>query len=342
MQRDNLIFYPTPGLDSRSNLFVERFLNILSEKYNVVGMEEISNDLKKMKRTKAFFINWGESACDWRFKRHLILYKLFGIKICWVFHNRVPHDCNDQKEIRNMKWLANFSDYIIILSHASIKYVPGAKKNEKKCVYLPHIHYVDAYPVSNLEIRDKYGIEKDKFVFSFLGALRPYKNIELVIQAFKELNLESARLLIAGNAKNGRYVNELRRLCHEDERIILDTGYISNGDMEGYLKGSDILVLPYNKVSSMNSGAMIMAFSYGRTVIAPKIAMAEDFEGENVAFIYDYMNENENYELLKDKMMEAYKCGPEGIRRIGETARRYVVENNNRDMVIQGLERMKI
>lgn len=342
MEKDWIVIFPGPEMDNRNNLYLSNMYDLLSDQYEIMGIEQISNDINKIKKTKAVILNWIESSLDNRVKRNLILYKMMGVKICWVFHNRIPHDCDQNSQIKNMGWLADFCHYIILLSKCSKEYLPHMRRNIKKCVYIPHINYIGKYPVCKRSIRKEYQIGEDEFVFSFIGALRPYKNIEVIIQAFKKLLLRDAKakLLIAGNAGKENYVNKLRVLCDGEKNIILDAGFISNGEMEAYLRASDILTLPYNKVSSMNSGAMIMAFSYERTVIVPEIAMAKDIKEEKFIFSYDYLDETENIKRIKEKMLEAYQMGREGIKALGKRAFEYVKGNNNAEKVWEGLKKI--
>ena len=175
---------------------------------------------------------------------------------------------------------------------------------------------------------------------SFIGLLRPYKNIEVVIQAFKELSLKNTKLLIAGNEGKKNYVSKLRMLIDGDKNIIIDAGFISNGEMEAYLRASDGLTLPYNEVSSMNSGAMIMAFSYKRIVIVPEIAMAKDMKEERFFFCYKHGADEENVKCMKEKMLEALQIGHEGVKAMGEMAYLYVKKNNSREEVWERLKEM--
>lgn len=342
MDKDYIIFYPTPGYGESKNLFVRRMCTLLAEKYYVVGIEEVSNDLNKIKKVKAVFLNWMETALDVRIKQHLMLYKAMGVKICWFFHNRIPHDCKSKTHIKNMKWLANKSDWIFVLSHKSKEYVPNVKRNQKKCIYVPHINYIDAYSASERNVREECGIKEEEFLFMFLGQIRPYKNIEVLIQAFKELKLEQAKLLIAGEVQDGKYMSELTKLYSGEQNIIVKPEFISNREMEAFLRAGDVVTLPYSMVSSMNSGAMIMAFSYGKTVIVPEIAMSSDIKKEGFAFIYSYQNEEEGLKQLKKMLLEAYERGRDEIEKMGENAKAYMKKNNSAEQIWKVLEKIGI
>lgn len=142
MDKDYIVFSPTPGLSDGGNIFIRRMLVLLSEKYYVIGMEQASNDFKQIKRVKAVILNWTEHTLDSHTKNQLRLYKAFGIKICWFFHNRIPHECKGGIQIKSISWLANNSNYIFVLSQASKKYLPNYLINEKKCIFVPHINYI--------------------------------------------------------------------------------------------------------------------------------------------------------------------------------------------------------
>lgn len=130
-------------------------------------------------------------------------------------------------------------------------------------------------------------------------------------------------------------------MCRE-KNIILKPGFVSNADMEAFLRCSDVLVLPYNMTSSMNSGAMIMAFSYGKTAIVPRIAMADDISNEKLAFVYDYETDEENCIALKENMEQAFHIGKNEIKKMEEQAKKYVEKYNNPKTVLEALAQISI
>ena len=163
------------------------------------------------------------------------------------------------------------------------------------------------------EVRLKYGISKQDFVFLIFGLIRPYKNIEGGIEAFRKLGMPDAKLVIAGNPVNSSYAKQ----------------YISNALLDGIIGISDVVVLPYHDGSSMNSGVMIQAFSNGRPVISPDICMARDFAGEG--FLYRY------HHSLEKAMEEAYANGKEVNREMGLKAQRYMKRWHNKETVSRQL-----
>ena len=61
--------------------------------------------------------------------------------------------------------------------------------------------------------------------------------------------------------------------------------------MEAYLKCADVLVAPYNKESSLNSGTLWMAMSYKKSMILPRIGCVKDIPNYNdLLYVYNYEN----------------------------------------------------
>jgi len=312
------VFIPYPVKGNKVNEFQTYLVDILSKKYKVCGDLTMPMDIAGMLDTKAIFLNWVEEKLDGKMKLQLLLCQLMGAKIVWVFHNRQPHDMkSDSKAVENMKWLADKCDIIWLLSKNSRKYIPDRERNQKKAIFIPHILYRSrAGQITLSDIRLKYGISDQNFVFLIFGLIRPYKNIESGIEAFQNLGLSGAKLIIAGNPINSSYARKIKQLCEDRENIILDLQYISNTLLDGIIGISDVVVLPYHDGSSMNSGVMIQAFSNGKPVISPDICMARDFAGKG--FLYRYRNS------LEKAMKAAYDNGKEVNREMGEHARQYM------------------
>ena len=327
IERKRVVYIPYPVRGNKINDLLTNLVNILSKRYTVCG--ELTNpaDIVGMLETKAVFLNWIEEKLDKKMKFQLLLYRLLGAKIVWVFHNRLPHDMKpDSRAAENMKWLADRCSIIWILSRHSRRYIPNRERNQRKSVYIPHIMYQSRKgQVSSDEIRLKYGVSKQDFVFLIFGLIRPYKNIEGGIEAFRKLKLPGAKLIIAGNPVNSSYAREIKKLCEGSQDIILDLQYISNVLLDGLLGISDVVVLPYHDGSSMNSGVMIQAFSNGKPVISPDICMARDFAGKGFLYVYR--------KSLEKALQVAYGKGKELNREMGLKAQQYMEQWHNEETV---------
>lgn len=325
--KDTIIYIPYYVKSEKNNEYTLNMINILKEKYTVTGILSSPSDIVQLLKTRAVFLNWIETDLDIKMKSQLFCYKLAGAKIIWVFHNKYPHDTDCEGRITdNMHWLARHSSVILLHSKSSKKYIPDAVHNGHKAVYIPHVLYKQYSGTKNTDVfRESNGIGEHDFVFTVFGMIRPYKNIESAIEAFKNLNLKNAWLYVAGNPSSKDYAQKILNLCREERNIILDLHYLSNVQMDRVLENSDVIVLPYKDKSSMNSGVMIQSFSKGKTVIAPDICMAKDLVAGGFFYMY--------HDCLEKAMLKAYENGKFINKKMGEQAQKYVIKYNSQKMV---------
>ncbi len=326
-KRNRVIYIPYYKKQNAVNKYTFNMVKILQDRYYVTGKLAKLTNILQMLKTKAVFLNWIEKELDRKLKIQLLFHKLFGVKIIWVFHNKMPHEMIGLNQAKkNMEWLANQSDIIILHSKSSKKYIPNVKVNKRKAVYVPHIMYTPYNNRKDVEsIRGTYGIGEKDFLFSILGEIKSYKNIEAGVEAFRKLNLQNAKLIIAGMPMDNEYAKKIANLCRMDKKIIVIFKYLKDIEMENIIDISDVIVLPYKGGSSMNSGVMIHAFSRAKTVIAPDICMAKDYEKEGFFYMY--------HKDLCGVMQRAYNNGRKGNKTMGEMAEIYMCNHNNERIV---------
>ncbi len=333
-KRNKIIYIPYPEKKSNINEYTLNMIKILQEQYSVTGKIAKPVHIGDILHTKAIFLNWIEDKLNAEMKIQLMIYRILGVKIIWVFHNKYPHDIIQSKEIaQNMLWLARNSTTIVVHSKTSCQYIPDADKNKKKAVYVPHILYESHNDnMDTSDIRKKYGISENDFLYTIFGSIKPYKNIENGIKTFQRMRLQNSKLLITGSPYNSGYAKKIKTLCSEDSDIILDLRFISDENLDGIIDISDVILLPYKEGSSMNSGVMIKAFSKGKTVIAPDICMARDLAENKFFYIYK--------KSFQDAMMQAYQNGKKINKYMGDMAKNYIYKNNNREIVKKRLDKI--
>lgn len=337
MKRNRIIYMPYPYWGAQKNEITSNMVNILSENYEVVDRMDPSLNLLSILETKAIILNWSEQYITEEQKKQILQYQKYGTKIIWFFHNRIAHEPeNADKERSNMLWFADNSDYIAVLSRSSKQYVPGQEKNRDKVRYVPHVKY---YSRKNERItqalRNKYHINKDELVYCAFGWIRPYKNIETAIQCFNEISNEKVRLIIAGKPITEEYGNEIRELAAGNKKIITEFKFLSELELDAIIDLSDVVLMTYGGVSSMNSGVLIKALCEGKAVITPNICMANDIS-EKSDFLYIW--QSGNAEMLKEQILQAYKDGKEVLQMKGNRAQKYIEDHNSNEIVKRALE----
>lgn len=258
-----------------------------------------SKGFKKIFESEVIQFNWFENiggnnlilqSLDFIKKICFIFFvNILNKKIVWTMHNKVPHQQNVAFMSNNIMHLfSKYSDAIIVHCKESYEVLKNlnSKIDLNKVHYVPHPNYIDEYKD---EIQySGYSKKNGELIILFLGQVRKYKNVEKVIKVANELrDNPHVKFLICGKCSSKDYENELRKSILSDN-VILDLRFIEDSEMPSLFRMVDILVLPYNTTSSLNSGAAILAFSYKKTIISTDIGTVNDLERTNLLYIYKY------------------------------------------------------
>jgi beta-1,4-mannosyltransferase len=197
--------------------------------------------------------------------------RLRGVRLVWTAHNLEPH------ELHHPAWgfllyrlVARWSDAVIAHSQAARELLEARYGPLPRCVVIPHGSYVGLYgpPRDRAASRAALGLPAAGPVLLNLGTLRPYKNIEWLIDVFATLPPDArGTLLVAGAAKSEAYADALRRRAAAVPGVDLRAAYIPDQELPVYLAAADLVVLPYR--SLLTSGILLWALSYARPVVAP-------------------------------------------------------------------------
>jgi glycosyltransferase involved in cell wall biosynthesis len=223
-----------------------------------------------------------------------LLKKLNRKKIIYILHNKKPHD---SRKIWHLFLLQNsiyyFSDVIVIHSKLSEQEIPV--KYRQKIQYIPHPNYIGEYG----DIIDSEQT-KTKLSLLFFGQIRPYKNIELLINTVSRFRSEDVELTIVGKSISIEYQEKIENLV-KNKNIKYIPEFIEDSEIKFFIRQYDLLILPYDTRSSLNSGMVILSFSYSKTVICPNIGTITDMENKS----YSYSDEKDHSEKLVEQIQKA-------------------------------------
>lgn len=154
---------------------------------------------------------------------------------------------------------------------------------------IPHGNYlgVYSYPLSRPDARAKLGIPAEAYVYACLGNIRPYKGIEPLINTFRQLPGTDAWLVVAGGSKDTGYLESVRQQAQGHERVVFRLGCPkpSNDDFLSVPQAADVIVQPY--LAATTSGALMLALSWPRPVIAPALGCLPDLVTPDCGVLYD-------------------------------------------------------
>ena len=144
--------------------------------------------------------------------------------------------------------------------------------------------------LSPQEARQRLGISENDRTILFFGNIAPYKGLEYLIEAFRQVMIHGKdyRLIIAGNPKNCEsYWTDIQDSIDSHanhDRILRKIEFIPDAETEVYFKAADIVVLPYRHI--FQSGVLSLGYSFGVPVIASDVgSLREDIVEGKTGFL---------------------------------------------------------
>lgn len=241
-----------------------------------------------------------------RFVRQLDRATEHGVRIVWTVHNVMPHETSFPDLERTLRQeLAERADLVHVMCEKALDEIGDAYVVPKdKVRVIPHGSYVGVYPdvVAPELARRRLGFNEEDTVLLFLGGIRPYKGLDLLLDAFERAveREPSLRLVVAGRPGRFPGVVELERRASSHPRVHANFNPIADVDLQHFFKACDVVVLPYRSV--LSSGSVLLAFTFGRPVIAPRLGCLPDVEEEGLGLSYRNL---ENVEELADRLAGA-------------------------------------
>lgn len=211
--------------------------------------------------------------------------RLLGYRIVWTVHNVVPHERRTSNDFAVARDVARTAAAVIVHSRQTVEQMRVAGLRTERTTVVPHASYVGVYPaeIEAGDARAQLGIGADDFVVLFFGAVRRYKGVEDLVAAFTGLRLPHARLLVVGRCDDDpAFCDALERLAGDG--VDMRLGYVDDRDVASYFAAADAVCLPFRSLTT--SGSALLALSFGRPIVAPRIGSVADLP-RDVGWLYD-------------------------------------------------------
>jgi len=267
----------------------------------VEGRYSIRWLLKHLRRADFVHFHWpsfhyGDRSALAAFAKSLLFaFMLIGIRLArvrllWTAHNLYPHERSSPPWVDSAvrKLVVALSDRVFVhgkTAGAIVQRELGV--DARRLVPIVHGSFLDYYPMhaSREEARRRLGLPLDARVLAFVGHCRRYKNVTGLVTAFQQ-HVDDAWLVIAGNCPEPAYRAELEALIRaKPQRILRELRYIVDADLQYFIRAADAVVLPFRDV--LTSGSAILALSFGRPVVGPRLGNMVEVVNEEVGILYD-------------------------------------------------------
>lgn len=218
----------------------------------------------------------------------LVAYRLLKNNVVWTVHEL---DAYESRHPRRDAW---FRAMVMKLSRRLIVHGEHTRKTltEDHGYVRPidvaqHPSYIGWYKdeVTREQARRKLDLTDDARVYLYFGYIKPYKGVEDLIRAFSQLPDEKAVLYIVGKPLDAAIKEEVEKLAAADPRIRTHLAYIADDDIQYFFRAADVVVFPFR--NTQTSGSMMLALSYGRPIIAPRIATLPEYVDSRSGILFD-------------------------------------------------------
>lgn len=341
----NIITCYIPNVSNNQSVNKRKRL-IREDGFEVLSMRQCLSNPLVFARCKIFHLNWVENIKSrgdyYKTAAFILLLKILNKKIIYTIHNKKPHSSNGSIWPEKMMCFAcKKADAIVGLCSETKDIVMELDPESiSKLHIIPHENYISEYKNNDQSnLRKKYGIPADDTVFLFLGSIAPYKNLEIIIDVFKSVANKNVWLLIGGKSVSKEYGDLIKKRIGDEKRIISDTRYIPESEIVSFYNTADIIILPYQKRISLNSGVVYLSFSLHKTVISSEIGSIKDLKDKSFIYSYDYDDEHEHASKLKAAIMHAIndRIQDDGIIKAkGDAAYEYVKKYHNDALIAKG------
>lgn len=194
------------------------------------------------------------------------------VPVIFVCHNVLPHETNAALE-RIARSALGTADGFVVHSEADRGRLLGLRPGAAviRCPIAPHPS-LPPYRGSRRQARAELGISGRTPVFLFFGFVRPYKGLDLLLDAMTVVAARrpGAVLLVVGEFWEpvGKTRARIRQLKLEDAVRVVDR-YVGNEEVGVYFAACDAVVLPYR--SATQSGVPQMAAALGRPAVVTDV-----------------------------------------------------------------------
>jgi glycosyltransferase involved in cell wall biosynthesis len=151
-------------------------------------------------------------------------------------------------------------------------------------VTVPHALYGDVYPaVGSAAARMALGLPPEREVVGYIGDIKAYKGLDLLLDAYAKAGPAAPVLLVAGAAP---YDAELSAATKRQVDAVTSAGApvawvnrrLSTEDFSGGLAASDLVIAPYR--TSWNSGIATLALEHGRPLLCTDLPIFRELQSE--------------------------------------------------------------
>ena len=209
------------------------------------------------------------------------------------------------------------------------------KRKDSPIVNFPPLDLNHFEQKNRRQMRDRFSIDQDSFVATYMGSLFPFSGLLQVVSDFSEMSEPGDRLLIIGG---GGIETELRKKVKElnlEDKVIF-AGVISYPELPEYLSVSDVLINPFESTLVTNLALPHKVLQYlamGIPTVSTKLSGLFESLGDS-AGIYWVDSPNK----IVEKILQVKRQGVEEKLISSELGKKFVNERFSPQKTLNDIE----
>jgi beta-1,4-mannosyltransferase len=213
--------------------------------------------------------------------------RLLGLRLVWTVHQVLPHERAGMLDLAAARLLALLSDALVAHDRATAAEAERRLRPRRPPRVVPHGSYRGVYGqrLGREETRRRLGIPRGAFVFLVFGQLRGYKGIGPLLDAFRALPDENARLLVAGGAHDEDAALRVRAAAAVDPRIVPLLEVMPDGDVADVYAAADVAVVA--RADGGTSGTLVLALTLATPVVAAATGAYPELVRRDAGWLFD-------------------------------------------------------
>lgn len=196
-----------------------------------------------------------------------------GVEVAFLCHNAVEHDDAYWKRLAG-NFVLSYADRFVVHTSADKKNL--LKRFPAIPVDVHPLPVFDHFPPPSIALPRRAKVE-----LLFFGFVRPYKGLDVLMEAMALLKDEDVFLSIVGEFWNGES-RALKYIADHkiENKIEIVARYVSDDEAAAHFSRCDAVVLPY--LSATGSAVIPLAYHYGKPVIATRVGGLPDVVEDGV------------------------------------------------------------
>ena len=251
-------------------------------------VEESSGYFRETGRTyDIIHIHWPEALFEWKVPTKedisslidtLKTWKRKGTKIVHTYHDEITHYTTQPEESKRLfDIIVSEADAVIHLGEYSKEQLQERNKNSKQLHYvIPH-HIYDVMHSEDIpanKAKRLFGISPEKFVILAFGSFRNVEEQCMVKEAFDLLDIPN-KFLLSPSWNHVWTDNQTKIITSSQDNCFFGNLIVEEDVVPYYFSAADVVLI--QRLRTLNSGILPMAFRYNKTVAGPQIGNIREY-----------------------------------------------------------------